>query len=187
MKLIVIGSMILVGMATAVFMQSRAGYETAKYDVVKTDGAFEVREYEPMLLVSTPMDSRGAFNRLFRYISGSNEAKQKISMTSPVFRSQEAGDYRMSFVVPKDVANAGAPAPTGENVNIEEMTAGRFAVYRFSGFASSERFNDGIEKLSRWIEENELKTSGGFITAGYDPPYTPPFLRRNEVLIRLAK
>lgn len=188
---IILVSIAIVGLCTTAYMFSRNGYETAKYDVVTKDGNFEVREYQPMLLVSTTMKNDGSqngtpFGRLFRYITGSNENEQKISMTSPVFSSRENGAYTMSFLIPKDVANSGAPKPTGKGVKIESMDGGKFAVYRYSGYQTGRKIMEAEQKLAKWVKEQNLKTVGEMISAGYDPPYTPSSVRRNEVLIRLV-
>ena len=100
----------------ALAMTTRAGYESAEYKVIESDGSFEVREYPDLMLVATDskMDSQGrdgSFMRLFQYISGANEAEQKIAMTTPVFMEGEIGksDVSMGFVMPKEVAAKGAP------------------------------------------------------------------------------
>jgi len=98
-----------VGMA-AWTMTARAGYESAEYKVIESDGNIEIREYPDLMLAATDskMDSQGrdgSFMRLFRYISGANEDEQKIAMTTPVFMQGEVGktDVSMGFVMPKEV------------------------------------------------------------------------------------
>jgi DNA gyrase inhibitor GyrI len=167
-------------------------YESADYKVISKDGAFEIREYKPMMLVSTTMKgselrNNSAFNRLFKYITGSNEKGQNIAMTSPVFSSNDEKVYTMSFLIPKDVANEGAPQPTDDKVKIKPMDGGRFAAYRYSGYSGAEKIKEAKQKLAGWIEKKELKTKGEMLSAGYDPPYTPPERRRNEVMVRLEK
>jgi DNA gyrase inhibitor GyrI len=173
-------------------MISKTSFESADYKVISQDGDFEIREYKPMLLVSTTMTgselrNNSAFNRLFGYITGSNENGQKIAMTAPVFSSNDDKTYTMSFLIPKDVANQGAPQPTDDKVKIEPMEGGRFAAYRYSGYSTSEKIAEAKQKLAKWIESQEIKTKGEILSAGYDPPYTPASLRRNEVLIRIEK
>ncbi len=176
---------------------ARAAYETAEYQVVESDGKFEVREYPDLVLVATAtkLDAQGrdgSFMRLFRYISGENQSEQKISMTTPVFMENDEADSRvqMGFVMPKEVASKGAPAPTGEQVDIRKRAGGRFAVVRFSGQLTFKRAKESETSLRDWMKTKGLvaadSTDGsGVETAGYDPPFTPGPLRRNEVLIRL--
>lgn len=179
-------------LCTSVYMVTKKNTESADYRVISKDGDFEIREYKPMMLVSTTMQgaelrSSSAFQRLFGYISGSNKDDQKIAMTAPVFSSNDSEVYTMSFLIPKAVAEKGAPPPTDDKVKIEPMAGGEFAVYRYSGYSNAEKIAEAKGKLTDWIKEKELKTTGEMLLAGYDPPYTPANLRRNEVLVRLAK
>lgn len=176
---------------------ARAAYESAEYKVVSSDGKFEVREYPDLMIVATTtkLDAQGrdgSFMKLFRYISGANQADKKISMTTPVFmeNSKTESAVQMGFVMPKEVSVEGVPAPTGEGVNVRKRVGGRFAVLRFSGQLSSKSAKDAESKLRTWMAAKGLVAddnveSSGVETAGYDPPFTPGPLRRNEVLIRL--
>lgn len=175
---------------------ARAAYESAEYKVIESDGKFEVREYPDLMLVSTTtkLDAQGrdgSFMKLFSYISGANETKQKISMTTPVFMGNDKDtSVQMGFVMPKDIAIKGVPKPTGEQVDVRKRVGGRFAVVRFSGQLTSKQAKDSEAKLRAWMETKGLvaddSAEGSSVeTAGYDPPFTPGPLRRNEVLIRL--
>ena len=176
---------------------ARSAYESAEYKVVTADGKFEVREYPDLMLVATTtkVDSQGrdgSFMKLFRYISGANESDKKISMTTPVFMENDKSDsaVQMGFVMPKDIAVEGVPAPTGEGVDVRKRIGGRFAVLRFSGQLNAKLAKESEAKLRTWMAAKELVAddaveSSGVETAGYDPPFTPGPLRRNEVLIRL--
>lgn len=171
---------------------ARAAYESAPYQVIETDGTIEVREYPDLVLASTEsnLEARGndgSFMRLFGYISGQNESKQKIEMTTPVFMEQGSSKSsgKMGFVLPGSIAEAGAPAPKRADVTIRKRPGGRFAVIRFSGVMSSEKANAQETKLREWLKTRSLEGETAAERAGYDPPFTPGPLRRNEVLIRL--
>jgi len=176
---------------------ARAAYESAEYKAVTLDGKFEVREYPDLMLVATTtkMDAQGrdgSFMKLFRYISGANESDKKISMTTPVFMENDKADsaVQMGFVMPKDIAVKGVPAPTGDGVDVRKRIGGRFAVLRFSGQLTAKLAKESEAKLRTWMESkgliaDESPESSGVETASYDPPFTPGPLRRNEVLIRL--
>jgi hypothetical protein len=192
----VLSSFVLAG--TLVWNVVAADYESAEYKVIESEGKFEVREYPELMLASTQtqLDHQGrdgSFMKLFGYISGSNEAKQKISMTTPVFMENDTADSKgqMGFVMPKQVAVKGVPAPTGPDVKIMKRAAGRFAVLQFSGTLNTKSATESESKLRSWMETKGLSAgtsseeSSGVEWAGYDPPFTPPPLRRNEVLIRL--
>lgn len=177
---------------------SRAAYESAEYKVVEAEGKFEVREYPDLMLVATmtKLDAQGrdgSFMKLFRYISGANESEQKIAMTTPVFMENKDADasVQMGFVMPKEIAMKGVPKPTLDQVNVRKRSGGRFAVVRFSGQLSSKAAKESESKLREWMRTKGLvaddSTEGSIETAGYDPPFTPGPLRRNEVLIRLKE
>ena len=171
---------------------SRSAYESAEYMVLESDGSFEVREYPDLMLAKTAakfqsQGNDGSFGRLFRYISGGNQSNSKVAMTTPVFMEPETrnSNGRMGFVIPKKTVAQSIPNPTSESVRIHKRKGGRFAVYRFAGRLNSDSQTSAEEKLRNWIESNAM--NGGVLAefAGYDPPWTPGPLRRNEILIRL--
>lgn len=186
-----IGCLAVVGVL-AWGVTARAGYESAPYKVIESDGPFEIREYPDLLLAATEakFDARGSdgsFMRLFRYISGNNAAEQKIEMTTPVFMEAEHAESKgqMGFVMPQNVAEAGAPAPKSADVAIRRRQGGRFAVIRFSGVMDSTKAAAQEAKLREWLRARGLQAEETSERAGYDPPFTPGPLRRNEVLIRV--
>ena len=171
---------------------TRAGYESAGYKVVRRSGAFEIRDYPALTLVSTPMSATrptedGSFMRLFRYIGGANEGESKIAMTTPVFSDQVGTNRQMSFVVPKKVAASGAPKAKREDIAVRTRPAGRFAAYRFSGSWGTEHAASARHKFEEWIAAEKLQPIGDPEMANYDPPFTPAFLRRNEVMVRVKE
>lgn len=178
--------------AATLTLNARAGYESAEYTVVEKDGLFEIREYPDLMLAATTsqLDSQGrdgSFMRLFRYISGDNKAAQQIAMTTPVFMEGDGASSRVSmgFVVPKDVAKTGIPEPTKEDVTIRKREGGRFAVVRFSGRLDSELAKAQEAKLRQWMKDKGVEGETKSESAGYDPPFMPSILRRNEILIRI--
>jgi hypothetical protein len=159
--------------------------ETPEYKVLSQDGKFEVREYPALTLVRTTAGA-GDFMRLFRYISGGNEAGQKIAMTAPVLMKHEGGNTGMSFIVPREVAAAKVPVPNDSLVVMDRLPAGRFAVYRYSGGRHEANEREALRELRAWAGERGIEVAGEPLFGYYDPPWIPPFLRRNEVMLRLA-
>ena len=180
--------------------------EEAGYEVLVEDGAFELREYEQLVVVETLVrgdlgeQQNSAFFRLFDYISGKNTAEQKIAMTAPVFQEPESveiemtapvfqeqteGGWKMSFVLPRGYTLENAPAPTNEAVVLRQIPARRLASVRYSGFRSEAKLEQQAERLREWISGQELSMRSGPRSAAYDPPFALPFLRRNEVLIEV--
>lgn len=178
--------------------------EEPKYQVVLAAEQFELRRYEPQVLVQTVVDGDyeeaqdEAFRRLFRYISGRNDKALEISMTAPVEVSEsvdslpeqlpfenektESG-WKMSFVLPDQFTVATTPKPTDERVVLQQREARTVAVLRYSGRWSYESQKAHAAKLSEWLTGQGLKPVSPMRAAAYDPPWTLPFLRRNEVLV----
>ena len=168
---------------------SRAATETPDYSVVKKDGKIEIRDYPELMVATAPMkdDMDNSFMTLFRFITGANEEKQKISMTAPVLIRSEKEKKTMSFIVPKETVEKGIPKPTGELVTISKIKAARFVTLRFSGKRSSETEVKAVETLQTWMKEQKMEAKGEPVFAYYDPPWTPIFMRRNEVMVRIEK
>ncbi len=173
-------------------LTARSAYESAEYTVVESDRPFEIREYPDLTMATTrtkfeSQGGDGSFMRLFRYISGANDQQQKVAMTTPVFMEPEGDsrDGQMGFVLPKDVAAQTVPQPSDQQVEITKRAGGRFAVIRFAGRLDQNTRDMAEAKLNKWMEDRGLVGAGDAEVAGYDPPWTPGPLRRNEVLIRL--
>ena len=182
--------------------------EEAGYEVVETQGDIELREYAAYVAVETTVDAdfedagNRAFRKLFAYISGENRARQSIDMTAPVIAretdaakgesidmtapviaAQDRRGWRYAFVLPAGYSIENAPLPLREDVSLAEIEPRRVAVLTFSGSWNESTFNARLERLRDWIEINQLEADSSPRFAGYDPPWTIPFLRRNEIMI----
>jgi hypothetical protein len=182
--LLIAGALILVGCQA-----TRAGYESASYKAVRSDGKFQVRDYPALTIVETPLGGSrsgddGSFMRLFRFITGSNEAKEKISMTTPVFMSGSGSNATMAFVMPAKLAGTQVPKPTDGSLRVRELNPGRFVVLRFSGGRNAKNESETPARLKAWMEAQGFRTVSAPIYGYFDPPWTPGFLRRNEVMLR---
>ena len=91
----------------------------------------------------------------------------------------------MSFTMPKRYTMETLPTPTNPKVTIEEVEEKMMAAIRFSGFMSDSNYERHETKLKKWLSQNNYETTSGSVRAGYNPPWTLPFLRRNEVLIQI--
>ena len=182
--LAVVVVVVLVGYRT-----SRAGYESAPCQVVRSSGKFELRDYPALTVVETPMtrtgnNADGSFMRLFRFITGGNEAKQKIAMTTPVFMSGSDSNATMAFVLPAKLKSDTVPKPTDGSLTVRELPAGRFAVLRFRGGRNAKNEAAALQWLKDWMTTQGLSVLSPPVFAYFDPPWTPGFLRRNEVMLR---
>ena len=160
--------------------------------MLEFDGSFEIREYPSLMMATTntqfaAQGDDGSFMRLFRYISGANDAAQEVAMTTPVFMQPNEDEMagKMGFVIPSKIAPDQVPEQSGSNVEIRERSGGRFAVIRFDGRLNGASLAAAGEHLRTWMTSRALLGEEDVETAGYDPPWTPGLLRRNEVLIRL--
>jgi len=110
-----------------------------------------------------------------------------VAMTTPVFMQPEEGQTsaQMGFVMPKKIAADQAPQPLGTDVQIRERRGGRFAVIRFAGRLNRNSIAQAEERLRSWMAAEGFDGEETAESAGYDPPWTPGPLRRNEVLVRL--
>ena len=170
----------------------RQGYESAPYKVVRKDGSFELRKYPAMTLVQAAGPVQGdrgdnSFMRLFRYISGSNDNATKIPMTTPVFMNPDGSNTAMAFVMPAKMKPQATPKPTDEHLSIKEIAPGQFAVYRFSGSRSARSETESLSKLHSWLQTNQITPIEKPIYGYFDPPWTPTFMRRNEVMLRVQE
>lgn len=188
----IMGLIILLAVAALVFagcQATRAGYESAPCQVVRTDGDFELRTYPALTVVETAMATNGngddgSFMRLFRFISGSNDAKEKIAMTTPVFMSGNESNRTMAFVLPEKFTPGTVPQPADPAVRVRELAGGEFAVLRFSGGRSGKNEAKALDRLKTWMAAQGLKVLSPPVYGYFDPPWTPTFFRRNEVLLR---
>jgi hypothetical protein len=188
MSFLIFFAVVGAGLLLAGCQATRAGYESAPYQTVRTDGKFELRDYPALTVVETPMADAngddGGFGRLFRFITGENETRQKIAMTTPVYMSGGPTGATMAFVLPTKLKAAGVPKPVDGAVTVRELAPGRFAVLRYSGSRNARSEAESLARLQGWLERERLPALAGPVFGYFDPPWTPSFLRRNEVMLR---
>ncbi|MGF1500435.1 MAG: heme-binding protein [Paracoccaceae bacterium] len=180
------------------------------YTVVRAEPPFEIRDYPALTVVQTTVE-RGydgainqGFGRLFDYISGANSGSREIAMTAPVLTEPEtAGEtiamtapvlteesgaaWTTSFVLPEGMDLETAPQPTDPAVRLARIPPRRLAVVRFSGFFSEGNIAENRQRLAGWLAEQGAQVAGDWQAAGYNPPWTLPWGRRNEVLVPIAQ
>jgi hypothetical protein len=196
MKKFFLAILVLVAGAAVFFFasNSRAATETVAYTVEKAEGSFEIRSYPTLHLAQTQMksplqageDQDGSFMRLFRYIAGGNETQEKIAMTTPVLTTAKGDAQMMNFVMPTASVTKGLPKPK-QDVVLQTMPAMKVVAVRFSGITSDQKETEHLSKLREWAKAQGLETTGAPMLAFYDPPWTPGFLRRNEVLLQIKQ
>jgi hypothetical protein len=110
----------------------------------------------------------------------------KLEMTAPVTQTAAPGGFLVQFVLPKGVTAASAPEPLDARVQLRELPPTRFAVIRYSGFWSESNYNEHLVKLQAALRAADLAWEGEAVYSRYDAPFTPWFMRRNEIWLRLA-
>lgn len=164
-------------------------YETAKYSVMKKETKrIELRQYPTFYVAktTTKLDRRysGGFNQVFGYISGENETREKISMTTPVITTTTDDSLTTGFVIPSKFSK-NAPKPSNDRVTLSEIKEGIYIAIRFSGNWKKERFEKEDQKLKEFIDSKNYKIVSERFLLRYQPPFIPGFLKRNEVMYRI--
>ncbi|KYK23038.1 hypothetical protein AYK24_07905 [Thermoplasmatales archaeon SG8-52-4] len=168
--------------------------EKASYENLKKINGIEIRKYPKMLLavVEGYKDDSG-FSLLFNYISGDNKTQKKIPMTAPVITSEKipmtapviTKDDFMAFVIPSFYTEDKVPIPLNPEIKIKVQKEKIYAVLRFSGRTSRNRVQKQIEKLSGFLKNENIKIKDDPILMRYNSPFTPGFLRRNEIAFEI--
>jgi DNA gyrase inhibitor GyrI len=186
--------------------------EQPDYTVVASEGDFEVRDYPELVVAEAVTDGdreagvRAGFRALAAYIFAKDRAGEKIAMTSPVTQAPAVGtdekismtapvtqaqgadgQWRVHFVMPSKYALEDLPAPGSDAVSLDTIPPRRVAAVRFSGSWSDRNMRAHAAELKAWMDARGLEAAGPATYAYYDDPFTPGFLRRNEVMIPVAQ
>jgi SOUL heme-binding protein len=166
--------------------------EETKYVVILKEDAFEIRQYPERVAAEVNVEgdheqaARTGFGLLASYIFGGNTSGQKIAMTAPVLQQEESESWLIRFPMPSAYSLKTLPDPNDARVRVVSVPASRYAVVRFSGKVSPEIRESQSVALRAFILKHGLVESGRPSLAQYNPPWTPGFLRRNEILIALS-
>lgn len=158
------------------------------HDVEMRRGLLEIRRYAPARTAETTVDASWdealdqGFRRLAGFIFGGNQAKQRIPMTAPVLGTGDGDGFRVSFVLPPGIVPS---TPDDARVGLGELPARRVAVIRFNGRRDAHSIEVRKAELTHELVANGLTPRGVAVYAGYDPPWTLPMLRRNELWVEL--
>jgi hypothetical protein len=176
--------------------------EEPDFSVVKKIGAIEIRQYAPYVVAEVVVNANAndagnqAFPILAGYIFGKNKGEKKMAMTAPVTQTvapvklemtapvtQAAvpGGHLVQFVLPKTVTLATAPEPLDDRVKLREMPAASWAVITYSGTWSKSNFDENLSTLRAALKTADIATQGEPVLSRYNGPFTPWFMRRNEI------
>lgn len=181
--------------------------EEPRWTLVYEDGPFQIRDYASTVVAETEVSGeRGAainqgFRRLARFIFGGNapnreiamtapvaqrQAGQQIAMTAPVAQAATREGWIVTFYMPPGSALADMPRPLDANVVLREEPPRRVAVLRFTGLNTEDSLARHTEELRQRLAARGERPIGAATYAFYNPPWTLPWMRRNEVMIEIA-
>jgi hypothetical protein len=183
-----------------------SGVEQPEYAVERDEDNIQIRLYSPVIAaeVSVTGERQAAISQGFRlladYIFGNNissqkiamtapvqqQSSEKIAMTAPVLQQSDSEGWLVRFIMPSTYTMQTLPKPLNPRVRIREIPAERFAAIRFSGKITDDNILTHEKLLGDYVRTNLLVAGGSAVYAFYNPPWTLPFMRRNEILIRLA-
>jgi hypothetical protein len=182
--------------------------EQPDYKVVEKDGPIEIRDYGPMIAAEATVEGERkpaieeGFRLIAAYIFGKNEPRakiemtapveqekaQKIAMTAPVTEQAKADNvWTVRFIMPREWTMQTLPAPSDPRVTLKPYPARRFLVITFSGVARDPNIAEKTDELRDYATAHKLAAVGEPVLAFYNPPWTLPFLRRNEIMLELAQ
>jgi len=165
--------------------------EEPAYEVLLETKYYEVRRYAPYIVAEVDVDDdferagNSAFRVLAGYIFGDNEPQQKMNMTAPVESGKNGGPFTYSFVMERKYTMETLPKPTDPDIRLVERPERIMAAHRYSGTWSEERYREHEKMLLDALATDRVETKGTPVFARYNGPFTPWFLRRNEVLIEI--
>ena len=179
--------------------------EEPKYEVIVSDAQFEVRHYAPVLIAETIVEgdmdaaSSKGFRLIADFIFGNNlssdtDKKSKIAMTAPVTVEPQAAEsnmktaktWRINFVMPSQYTLANIPKPKNNAVSLREVPSKYFIVHKYSGFNTVSRVQTKTDETVEWAIKRSYKMIGTPQLSRYDPPWTLPMFRRNEIMLEIA-
>ena len=179
------------------------------FNLILKEDKFEIREYASKIIAQVEVvgdfddaSSKG-FKILADYIFGNNKSKdgnsriemtapvemeplpQKINMTKPVLTEGNDNTWIVSFIMPNEFTLETLPEPNNKNIKILSIPKEKYAVIVFSGLVRESSYLEKEKLLNQFIKEKKLKASGEIKIARYNPPWTLPFFRRNELMIKI--
>ena len=204
-------SRILVFLTSVLIASTVMATEEPKFSIIEKSEPFELRAYAPQLIAEVKVEgdldtaSSQGFRLIAAFIFGQNQVSEKIAMTVPVGietaqstkiamtvpvgieaskdSAKGINQWVFSFVMPSEYTMATLPKPLNPLVTIRELPAQKRAAITFSGFYNDAKVFEKTKALEEWVKSKQWQTIGSPQFARYNPPWSIPFMRRNEILI----
>jgi hypothetical protein len=190
---LIAGGTCALGLGLARWQLERSFNDEPAYEVERTIGPLELRRYAARVEAETLLGDddqttalEHGFKILAAYIFGKNAGQEKLGMTTPVTSQYTEGDHRVAFMMPIERTAASLPAPVDPRVKLVERASRRIAVLAFRGARTDKLLEAKRAELLQQVRAAGLRARGEPVYAGFDPPWTLPFLRRNEMWIEVA-
>jgi DNA gyrase inhibitor GyrI len=184
--------------------------ETAKYEVLSKAKGYEIRQYSSRIVAEVKVSGtykesvNNGFRKVANYIFGNNSASGSIAMTAPVLHEKEdtsekiamttpvlhekVGDkdsYTVAFVMPANYTMETIPKPKNTEVTLREIPPTKYAALKFMGYVPESKAEKKTKQLLDMLKRDNVSLAGSPTVAQYQPPWTPPFMRRNEILVQI--
>ena len=173
-------------------MISEDTYKEPLYTVIEQSFPIELRQYDEYIVAKISVDKKkidndsNMFRVLASYIFGANKNNENIPMTAPVTTYEDKDSYNMIFYMLNAEDLNELPDPENSNIKLEKIILDKCAVIQFSWFTTDYRVQRLKKKLQEYLDENNLKPISPFMINRYDPPWRLPFLRRNEIIVKVS-
>lgn len=188
---IVIGVISVLVISQVYLTWSMSKIERHKYEILLSDGRFELRKYEPAVFASVQQEGKmfdvqnQSFRELAGYIFGGNESATKIAMTAPVQMMEQDDKAQMTFMIPEQYDLSALPKPNSKLIQLKKEPTFYAAVVKYSGFNSSRKFERYRKRLSKFLADRNLPVLSPYIYQGYNPPFQL-LGRSNEVMVKIS-
>jgi hypothetical protein len=167
------------------------GVEEPEFAIIGDLGDVEIRSYEAAVQAVTILRDSGettqGFRRLAGFIFGGNDAGQKIAMTAPVQETLDADHPQLAFTMPAGYSMETLPVPDDPAVSLNVVPARTVAVISFSGWATPAKVRNYTRQLQQVLESHNIEYASDPMLNQYNPPWTLPFLRRNEIIVEVER
>jgi effector-binding domain-containing protein len=192
MRWVILAAVVAVLIVAGTYVMHISNADEPHFTLIKKDGDIEIRQYPALTIAEVKVTGmrinaiRDGFKQLANYIFGGNQNNTQIEMTAPVIQSGHDQEWIVRFVMPMTETIKTLPTPNNSDITILTLPKQKYIVIRFSGSNTEENINKHYDILKKYIKNHHVMIAGDALFAFYNPPWIPPFMRRNEVLVAIS-